>query len=100
MVHIDHCIDWLSNAAMCSADTSALAVFKWDANAPHPMLDTRRVPHRCVGWDAMMCSHVDRLVGQDEVASLRNTKLEVTGESKEVMDKLPGVSGNGQADDM
>ncbi|KAK7744119.1 hypothetical protein SLS53_003640 [Cytospora paraplurivora] len=82
-----------------NADTSALAVFKWDGNAPHPMLNTKRVPHRCVDWDAMMSSHVDRLVAQEEITSLRNPNLEDTGESKEAKDKLPGVSAKGQEDD-
>ncbi|KAF3397378.1 hypothetical protein DPV78_007988 [Talaromyces pinophilus] len=35
---------------MCHADTSALAVFKWDKN-PKPILNTKRVPHKCVDWD-------------------------------------------------
>lgn len=76
MVHIDHCIDWLRNAAMCSADTSALAVFKWESSLPHPMLNTKRVPHRCVDWEAMMSSHEDRLVSHAEVASLVNPILD------------------------
>ncbi|CAG8953112.1 hypothetical protein HYFRA_00003309 [Hymenoscyphus fraxineus] len=73
-VHIDHCIDWLRNAAMCHADTSALAVFKWD-KGEHPMLNTHRVMHKCVDWDTMMGSHRDRLVSHDEVARMRNPLL-------------------------
>ncbi|KAI1865358.1 uncharacterized protein JN550_008406 [Neoarthrinium moseri] len=75
MVHIDHCLDWLRNAAVCRADTSALAVFKWADKMPHPMLNTHRVEHRCVDWDALMSSHEDRLVSHDEVASLRNPNM-------------------------
>ncbi|KAI0097433.1 hypothetical protein GGR51DRAFT_540986 [Nemania sp. FL0031] len=75
MVHIDHCIDWLRNAAICRADTSALAVFKWDNRLPHPMLNTHRVPHRGVNWDAMVASHADRVVSREEVANLKNPLL-------------------------
>ncbi|KAK3390366.1 hypothetical protein B0H63DRAFT_446489 [Podospora didyma] len=85
MVHIDHCLDWLRNAAICRADTSALAVFKWDPRMPHPMLNTHRVPHRCVDWDALMSSHADRLVSHDEVRDLKNPILKapaVKGEEK------------------
>ncbi|KAK4213825.1 putative Tat pathway signal sequence [Rhypophila decipiens] len=78
MVHIDHCIDWLRNAAVCRADTSALAVFKWDKRMPHPMLNTKRVNHRCVDWDMLMESpgHRERVVGKDEVVGLKNPLME------------------------
>jgi hypothetical protein len=59
---------------MCHADTSALAVFKWD-KGPHPMLNTHRVVHKCVDWGLMMGSHRDRLVNHEEVASLVNPNL-------------------------
>ena len=72
--HLGHCIDWLRNAAMCHTDTSSLAVFKWDAG-PRPMLNTHRVPHRCVGWNEMLTSHEDRMVGHEEAASLINPNL-------------------------
>lgn len=73
-VHIDHCIDWLRSAAMCHADTSALATFKWD-KTDKPMLDTRRVPHRCVDWEEMLSSHKNRMVSHEEVASMTNPAL-------------------------
>jgi hypothetical protein len=76
MVHIDHCIDWLRNAAICRADTSALAVFKWADRLPHPMLNTHRVQHRCVNWEALVASHSDRVVSHEEITSLRNPLLE------------------------
>jgi hypothetical protein len=98
MVHIDHCLDWLRNAAICGADTSALAVFKWDEKLPHPMLNTKRVPHRCVDWDALMRSHEDRVVSRDEIVSMRNPLMggpdESSGE-EEVVDKLPWASMGG-----
>lgn len=70
----DHCIDWLRSAAMCHADTSALATFKWD-KTDKPMLDTRRVPHRCVDWEEMLSSHKNRMVSHAEVASMVNPAL-------------------------
>ncbi|PSR79710.1 hypothetical protein BD289DRAFT_375201, partial [Coniella lustricola] len=75
-VHNDGCIDWLRNAAMCSADISVLAVFKWESSLPHPMSNTKRVPYRCVDWEAMMSSHADRLVSHEEVSSLVNPFLD------------------------
>ncbi len=72
MVHVDHCLEALRNAAICRADTQALAVFKWDPSMPRPMLNTHRTQHRCVNWEAMMTSHEDRYVSQEEVASLKN----------------------------
>ncbi|KAJ0117214.1 Tat pathway signal sequence [Diaporthe amygdali] len=93
MVHIDHCLDWLRNAAICGADTSALAVFKWDEKLPHPMLNTKRVPHRCVDWDALTRSHEDRVVSRDEIVSLKNPLLEGNGnDGEEAVDKLPWTS--------
>ena len=72
MVHVDHCLEALRNAAICRADTQALPVFKWDPTTPHPMLNTHRTMHRCVNWDAMMTSHEDRMVSREEVDLLRN----------------------------
>ncbi|KAH8742344.1 hypothetical protein F5883DRAFT_74984 [Diaporthe sp. PMI_573] len=99
MVHIDHCLDWLRNAAICGADTSALAVFKWDEKLPHPMLNTKRVPHRCVDWDALTRSHEDRVVSRDEIVSLKNPLMKENGGSgeKEAVDKLPWT-GMGEDD--
>ena len=59
---------------MCHADTSALATFKWD-KTDKPMLDTRRVPHRCVDWEEMLSSHKDRMVSHEEVARMVNPGL-------------------------
>ncbi|KAK0702005.1 hypothetical protein B0T26DRAFT_735537 [Lasiosphaeria miniovina] len=92
MVHIDHCLDWLRNAAICRADTSALAVFKWDPRMPHPMLNTHRVPHRCVDWDALMTSHADRLVPHQEVVNLKNPLME---DAKAAGDKKPAPPDSG-----
>lgn len=94
MVHIDHCLDWLRNAAICGADTSALAVFKWDEKLPHPMLNTKRVSHRCVDWDALMRSHEDRVVSRDEIVSMTNPLMKENGDSgdHEAVDKLPWAS--------
>ena len=59
---------------MCHADTSALATFKWD-NGDKPMLDTKRVPHRCVDWEEMLSSHKSRMVSHEEVESMVNPAL-------------------------
>ncbi|KZZ87550.1 hypothetical protein AAL_08356 [Moelleriella libera RCEF 2490] len=72
MVHVDHCLEALRNAAICRADTQALAVFKWDPSMPQPMLNTHRTMHRCVNWDAMMTSHESRFVSKEEVANMKN----------------------------
>ncbi|KAK1759955.1 putative Tat pathway signal sequence [Echria macrotheca] len=95
MVHIDHCLDWLRNAAICRADTSALAVFKWDPRMPHPMLNTHRVPHRCVDWDALMDSHADRVVPHDEVANLENPLMRAANEAESADGKGKQQDQNG-----
>lgn len=68
---------------MCHADTSALAVFKWDKN-PKPMLNTKRVPHKSVDWDELLGSHQDRIVSHEEVISLVNPNLISTSDSTAV----------------
>lgn len=81
MVHIDHYLEWLRNTAVCRADTSALTVFKWDPTMPQPMLNTHRVPHRCVNWDALMESHADRFISEKEFKSLRNPLMKTKEET-------------------
>lgn len=76
MVHVDHCVEALRSAAICRADTEALAVFKWLPDTPRPIFDTKRVEHRCVNWDSMMTSsYADRVVTMDEINSLKNPLL-------------------------
>jgi hypothetical protein len=44
------------------------------------MLNTHRVPHKCVDWNTMMGSHQDRLVSHEEVAAMVNPNLVDAGE--------------------
>lgn len=39
------------------------------------MLNTHRVPHKCVKWDVMLGSHQDRIVSHEEVISMTNPNL-------------------------
>ena len=70
---IDHCIDMLRSAAMCHADTSSLTSFQWNEKEK-PMLNSKRVPHRCVDWDQLIASSKHRVVSREEVASLINPR--------------------------
>ena len=60
---------------MCHADTT-LTTFGW-ADQAQPMLNTRPIQHRCVDWDRLMESVEHRVVGHEEIAALRNPKLDL-----------------------
>ncbi|KAM3066193.1 hypothetical protein ACMFMG_012153 [Clarireedia jacksonii] len=73
-IHADHCLDILRSAAMCHGDTT-LTTFGW-LDQEKPMLNTRPIQHKCVDWDLLMRSVKDRLVGQEEIAALKNPLLQ------------------------
>ncbi|KAI0428525.1 hypothetical protein F5Y09DRAFT_312895 [Xylaria sp. FL1042] len=69
-IHLDHCLDLLRSATMCHADTT-LTTFRWTDN-PKPMLNTRRVDHKCIDWERLMRSIEHRVVASDELSRLVN----------------------------
>ncbi|KAH8161650.1 hypothetical protein CIB48_g6611 [Xylaria polymorpha] len=68
-----HCLDLLRSATMCHADTT-LTTFRW-ADAPEPMLDTRRVDHKCIDWERLMDSIEHRVVDSDEMSRMVNPAM-------------------------
>lgn len=48
------------------------------------MLNTKRVPHKCVDWDELLGSHQDRIVTHEEVISLVKPNLISTSDSTAV----------------
>ncbi|KAI1283598.1 hypothetical protein F5Y07DRAFT_394502 [Xylaria sp. FL0933] len=69
-IHLDHCLDLLRSATMCHADTT-LTTFRWVDN-PKPMLNTRRVDHKCIDWEGLMGSIEHRVVDSDEMSRMVN----------------------------
>ncbi|PHH90570.1 hypothetical protein CDD83_3257 [Cordyceps sp. RAO-2017] len=47
--HIDHCLEYLREAAMCRGDT-ALALFRWGKGKPYSTVEST---HECVDWDRL-----------------------------------------------
>ncbi|MCJ1391626.1 hypothetical protein MMC18_004491 [Xylographa bjoerkii] len=74
---IDHCIEYLRQAAMCHGDTS-LTVFEWDANKSKPMLSPARSPHMCIDWEELRAAVKDRVISHEEFAQLKNPLQENT----------------------
>ena len=68
---VDHCIEYLRQAAMCHSDTS-LTAFEWDLTKTKPMLSARRSPHMCADWDTVVAFVNDRVVSKGELARLEN----------------------------
>ena len=61
---------------MCHADTT-LTTFGW-AEQTQPMLNTRPIEHRCIDWEGLIESIQSRIVAHEEIAALKNPKLERT----------------------
>lgn len=74
---IDHCIEQLRQAVMCSPDTS-FTTFVWTHSDPKPVLDVRRFERQCVDWDYFMEGVKPRVVSYEEVDELVNPHLEET----------------------
>ncbi|KAF7860544.1 uncharacterized protein EAF02_010778 [Botrytis sinoallii] len=73
-IHADHCFDILRSAVMCQGDTT-LTTFGWE-KLSKPQPHVKPTEHRCVDWNALMGSLVDRVVGEEEMAALVNPRLE------------------------
>ena len=68
---IDHCIEYLRQAAICHGDTS-LTVFEWIPNKSRPVLSPKHQPHICVDWDHLATSMKPRAISSGEFARLEN----------------------------
>jgi hypothetical protein len=57
---------------MCAGDTS-LTTFKWDKGKDKPGVDVEGSSvQMCVDWEQLVSSIADRVVGEEEYASLIN----------------------------
>lgn len=74
ILHAEHCLDMLLQAAMCHA-AGSLVTFEWDKTEEKPVLNTTDSPRTCVDWEVFTASLRERAVPRDEMHRLQNPLL-------------------------
>jgi len=68
-MHVDHCIEYIRQGAMCHADTS-LTAFRWANGKDKPVLRTKRSLHMCQDWNTVESFAEQRSVSAAEMSRL------------------------------
>ena len=64
--HIDHCLEYMREAAMCRGDTT-LSTFQWAAGKPYSRVTSE---HECVSWERLDAWARQRMVDMSDYGIL------------------------------